>query len=134
VADAGKDAAYQVCAKMSMPSHREDCRKIVAPAKMFTVAAVQLCGSFDFVPYINECFEAIRDRLYARSEVDLCSMESFDRGKIECMESLGTTPVLQLPPDVTTSIRQSIRSIEMGDAYRAREILRDVLSRYDTQP
>ena len=127
--DAGRDAALQVCANMDMPSHREDCRKIVGPARSFTVSAVQFCGRFDFTPYINDCLEAIRDRHYSDSEVQLCDRENSDRRKIECMGSLGNTPSPQLPPGLSSQIRSAIRAIDAGYPYEARQILMDLLNR-----
>ena len=135
-ADLGKDAAYQVCAKMSMPGHREDCRKIVSASRTFTVQAVQLCGSFDFVPYINDCLTVIRDKHYSQSEVELCDKETIDRHKIECLGNVGGNPGGggYLPPEASYGIRSAIRSIEMGDGYRAREILKDILYRFGERP
>jgi|GEM_PF-693571 len=135
-ADLGKDAAYQVCAKMSMPGHREDCRKIVSASRIFTVQAVQLCGSFDFVPYINDCLTVIRDKHYSQSEVELCDKETIDRHKIECLGNVGSNPGGggYLPPEASYGIRSAIRSIEMGDGYRAREILKEVLYRFGERP
>jgi len=87
--DDGHEDAARLCGRLPFDSDKNDCLAQVSRAGYVERAAAGVCSAMSFTSDIRPCLEAISDKAYLNAEIDACSRESFDDGKISCLRSAG---------------------------------------------